>query len=189
MEFFADRDLGRYEFPGSLRSAGIVVHAHADHFPQNTPDVEWLPEAARRGWVILTNDRKIRSRALELQAVMTSGARVLALVGGSLPAAELARNFINTASKVEEFRGRAPGAVDRPSLPAQPRRRRCPGPRRLHQADHHPRGLAAARTLTRLRHASNLDTDSLNAHPRHHPPGVRPHARVARRRAVQPGVD
>jgi predicted nuclease of predicted toxin-antitoxin system len=103
VEFFADRDLGRYEFPGSLRSAGIVVHAHADHFPQNTPDVEWLPEAARRGWVILTNDRKIRSRALELQAVMTSGARVLALVGGSLPAAELARNFINTAAKVEEF--------------------------------------------------------------------------------------
>ena len=89
--------------PARCGAPGIVVHAHADHFPQNTPDVQWLPEAARQGWVILTNDRKIRSRSLELRAVMTSGARVLALVGGSLSAAELARNFINTVAKVEAF--------------------------------------------------------------------------------------
>jgi PIN like domain len=103
VEFFADRDLGRYEFPGSLRSAGIVVHAHADHFEQRTPDAEWLPRVAEKGWIVLTNDRKIRSRALEVQAVMTSSARVLALIGGSLPAAELARNFLNTFGKVEAF--------------------------------------------------------------------------------------
>ena len=38
---------------------------------------------------MLTNDRKIRSRVLEVRAVMTSAARVLALVGGSLTAVEL----------------------------------------------------------------------------------------------------
>lgn len=101
MEFFADRDLGRYEFPGALRAAGIVVHAHADHFAQRTPDAEWLPVVAERGWVVLTNDRKIRSRMLEVRAVMTSSARVLALVGGSLTAAEHARNFLNTFVKIE----------------------------------------------------------------------------------------
>ena len=103
MEFFADRDLGRYEFPGSIRSAGIVVHAHADHFAQRTPDAEWLPAVAEQGWVVLTNDRKIRSRVLEVRAVMTSNARVLALVGGSLSAAELARNFLNTLARIEAF--------------------------------------------------------------------------------------
>lgn len=108
MEFFADRDLGRYEFPGALRAAGLVVHAHADHFPQTAPDREWLPQAAANGWLILTNDRKIRSRSLELRAVMTSGARVLALVGGSLPADELARNFINTIAKIEAFAAETP---------------------------------------------------------------------------------
>jgi len=100
VEFFADRDLGRYEFPNALRSAGLVVHAHTDHFPPMSPDHEWLPQAAANGWIVLTNDRKIRSRSLELRAVMSSGARVLALVGGSLPAAELARNFINTLEKI-----------------------------------------------------------------------------------------
>ncbi len=34
---------------------------------------------------------------------MTSGARVLALIGGSLTAAELARNFVNTFAKIEAF--------------------------------------------------------------------------------------
>jgi hypothetical protein len=103
VEFFADRDLGRYEFPSALRAAGLVVHAHADHFPPMTPDREWLPPVAANGWIVLTNDRKIRSRHLELHAAMTSGARVLALVGGSLPAAELARNFINTLEKIGAF--------------------------------------------------------------------------------------
>lgn len=103
MEFFTDRDLGRYEFPGLLRDAGVVVHAHADHFRHDTPDHDWLPQAAAQGWIVLTNDRRIRSRALEVRAVMTSGARVMALVGGSLTAAELARNFLNTLGKIEAF--------------------------------------------------------------------------------------
>jgi hypothetical protein len=46
---------------------------------------------------------------VELRAVMTSGARVLALVGGSLTAAELARNFINSVARVEEFVAEHPG--------------------------------------------------------------------------------
>jgi hypothetical protein len=103
VEFFSDRDLGRYELPGLLRSAGIVVHAHADHFRHDTPDRDWLPQVGGRGWVVLTNDRRIRSRALEVRAVMTSGSRVIALVGGSLTATELAQNFLNTFRKIEAF--------------------------------------------------------------------------------------
>ena len=34
---------------------------------------------------------------------MTSGARVMALVGGSLTAEELARNFLNTFAKIDAF--------------------------------------------------------------------------------------
>jgi hypothetical protein len=90
VEFFADRDLGRYEFPGALRAAGIVVHAHADHFAQRTPDAEWLPVVAERGWIVLTNDRKIRSRMLEVRAVMTSD-RARARARGRQPHGSRAR--------------------------------------------------------------------------------------------------
>ena len=44
MIFFADRDLGS-SFPQILSDAGIHVERHDDHFPNNTPDDIWLPEA------------------------------------------------------------------------------------------------------------------------------------------------
>lgn len=30
---------------------------HRDHFPEDAADVEWLPEVAARGWVILSKDQ------------------------------------------------------------------------------------------------------------------------------------
>ena len=141
MEFFSDRDLGRHEFPGLLRSAGITVHRHADHFRHDTPDRDWLPQVAARRWVVLTNDRKIRSRALEVRAVMTSGARVIALVGGSLTAAELAQNFLNTFAKIETFAADRP--MDRACPSSQPRRGCRPRQARLDQADPCVGGLGA----------------------------------------------
>jgi PIN like domain len=122
VEFFADRNLGRYTFPGLLREAGVTVHVHADHFRPDAPDTEWLPEAARRGWVVLSPDRHIMRNVLELDAVMLSGAVLLVLVGGSLRAADLARNFVNTLPRIEDFLASHPAPlvakVYRPSPPS-----------------------------------------------------------------------
>lgn len=54
MEFFADRNLGVHVFPAIVRAEGVIVHLHQDHFPQNAADVEWMPETARRGWIIIS---------------------------------------------------------------------------------------------------------------------------------------
>lgn len=45
----------------------------------DTPDDVWIPEVARRGWVILTRDRKIQSRVSETAAVVASNARMFAI--------------------------------------------------------------------------------------------------------------
>lgn len=103
MELFADRNLGRYTFPGLLREAGLVVHVHADHFAQDAPDTDWLPVVAERGWVVLSPDKNIMRNPLELDAVMLSGAALLVLVGGDARAAELARNFVNTLPAIRTF--------------------------------------------------------------------------------------
>jgi hypothetical protein len=42
---FTDRDLGK-QFPDLLRSAGIHVERHTDHFQDAVPDEEWLTEVA-----------------------------------------------------------------------------------------------------------------------------------------------
>lgn len=44
-------------------------------------DSEWIPEVARRGWLILTRDRHIQEHRLEIQAVREHGARMVALTG------------------------------------------------------------------------------------------------------------
>jgi hypothetical protein len=104
VEFFADRNLGRYDFPGQLRAAGLVVHAHDDHFAQDEPDTEWLPKAAARGWLVLSADRVITRDPFELAAVILSGAAMFCLVGGMAKAEELARNFVNTHARIAAFR-------------------------------------------------------------------------------------
>lgn len=45
-----------------LRSLGWSVELLTDHFAPGTPDTSWIPEVAQRGWVIVTRDRRIRSR-------------------------------------------------------------------------------------------------------------------------------
>lgn len=60
--------------------------AHRDRFTQGTDDTEWLTalRAQRSEWVVLTKDKQIRKRPLELQALMHAGLRVFALTAGDL---------------------------------------------------------------------------------------------------------
>jgi PIN like domain len=47
--FFIDRCLGNKLIVDTLRSAGINVEIHDDHFNKNTQDVDWIPEIGKRG--------------------------------------------------------------------------------------------------------------------------------------------
>jgi predicted nuclease of predicted toxin-antitoxin system len=67
--FFTDRDL-RKQFAEILRSHGVTVERHADHYAPDTPDEEWLETAGRRGWIVLTHDRRMRYKPNERNAVM-----------------------------------------------------------------------------------------------------------------------
>ena len=99
--FFTDRDLGK-QFPAILRTAGILVEAHSDHFAHDTPDDEWLPEVGRRGWVVLTHDQRIRYKSNERDAVMSNGVAMFVLIG-TIPHPSLAHGFVATHSRVAAF--------------------------------------------------------------------------------------
>jgi len=58
---------------------------HRDYFADNADDVDWLPEVARKGWVILTKDQ---FNWLERQAIINAGGRAFLLIPGRLPGAE-----------------------------------------------------------------------------------------------------
>lgn len=53
----------------ALNDANIIFERHLDFFPAGIEDIAWLPEIGRRGWTLLTTDKRIRSHVLEREAV------------------------------------------------------------------------------------------------------------------------
>jgi hypothetical protein len=47
----------------------------------DTDDEIWIPETARQGWLIITRDRHIQDHRAEIEAVRSSGARMVNLAG------------------------------------------------------------------------------------------------------------
>jgi hypothetical protein len=90
LTFFLDHQIGRYQVAEALRSAGAKVAVHLDHFPGNMPDVEWIPEVARRDWVLITKDQNIRRNPLERRAYELSGLRGFVVTGKDMTGGELA---------------------------------------------------------------------------------------------------
>jgi len=78
-----------------LHNAGCAVKLHDDCFTPDTPDIVWVPEVARRGWVMLSKDLSIASNALERETLFESGARAFLLsqqnLSGPAQAAALLR--------------------------------------------------------------------------------------------------
>jgi hypothetical protein len=107
--FFVDRDLGR-RFVEILRAGGFAVEAHHDHFEDRTPDEVWLREVARRGWVALTHDAKIRYTSRIREVILEVGVRVIVL-RGKAPAPVLADAFVRSRAVVRRFLQRHPQAA------------------------------------------------------------------------------
>jgi hypothetical protein len=99
-EFFFDRSLGKVS-AALLRSAGWSIHLIADHYPKDAaaiPDAAWVAEGCRRGWALLTKDKKIRYRADEFTAL---DGHLFCLANGNLVAEQMADRFIGSRSRIE----------------------------------------------------------------------------------------
>ncbi len=99
--WFIDRCLGRKIVVG-LRAAGFSVEEHASHFATDAPDAEWLGEAGRRGWVVLTKDKAVRRNALELAAILAGHVACFSLGHGNLRAEQMAQAFVAARSRMEK---------------------------------------------------------------------------------------
>lgn len=99
--YFTDRDLGK-RFPEILTAAGLIVERHHDLFPPDGSDEQWLEHCGRNGRIALTHNERIRYTPNELAAVVEHRVALLVVVG-KVPLAQLAENFVNTLSRVEEF--------------------------------------------------------------------------------------
>ena len=54
-------------------------------FDDTAPDDEWLAKVGTKGWVVITQDRKLHKKELEIAAIKAHSARCFYLHGGSDP--------------------------------------------------------------------------------------------------------
>jgi PIN like domain len=99
--YFTDRDLGK-QFPAILVKAGLQVERHADLFAPEGSDAQWLEHCGMTGRIAISHNSRIRYVPNELQAVRRFNVPLLILIG-STPTADLARNFLNTLGRIEDF--------------------------------------------------------------------------------------
>lgn len=78
-----------------LREAGAVVEVHADHFEPTSPDEEWLTEAGRRNWVVITRDKRIRFREVERVALQNSKVKAFIVTANRASALEVGGLLVN----------------------------------------------------------------------------------------------
>lgn len=101
--FFLDRSLGKHTVANALRTSGFEVLVHDDHFAQNATDEQWLGEVGKKGWIVLTKDKRFHNRVLEITAIARSHARVFKLTAGSLQGLEMADVFVKAMPKIRNL--------------------------------------------------------------------------------------
>ncbi|MSU58206.1 MAG: hypothetical protein EXS35_08500 [Pedosphaera sp.] len=102
--FFVDRSLGRKVIPDALRAAGEEVRVHDDFFPQDAKDEVWLTDVGRRGWVVLTKDKHIRYREVEVRALLAAKVRAFILTAkGDLSGTEVGQIFVKAMPAMKKL--------------------------------------------------------------------------------------
>ncbi|WP_414755549.1 hypothetical protein [Anabaena sp. CCY 9910] len=101
--FFIDRCLGNKCIVEKLRSAGLTIEIHDEHFAKDAQDVDWLPEVGKRGWVVLTKDGKISNNCLERIAVARAEIKMFTFASQSLSGEEMAEILLKVIVKMQGF--------------------------------------------------------------------------------------
>ncbi len=108
-DLFLDRSLGRLKVPALLREAGLQLTTLSEHYgvpaDAQVADEDWLELAGSRGWVVPMEDKRIRYRRPELDAVKRYRVRCFCLASQDLPAQEMADRFLRCLPAMIEARG------------------------------------------------------------------------------------
>ena len=83
LTFFFDRSTGK-AVPTALRTVGVPVEIHDELYGVRiVPDEEWMRAATAKQEILVTRDRKIRSRPAERELAIAVGARMFVLGGNA----------------------------------------------------------------------------------------------------------
>ena len=98
LTFYTDECLGK-QVPAALVSAGYSVKPWYNHFA-GVADVEWLRAIGDRRWILLTRDKNIRRRPLEVEAIINAGVRAFVLTATELRGVEQSEIFVKAMPRI-----------------------------------------------------------------------------------------
>lgn len=103
---FIDRSLGFHDVAKGLREAGIEAYSIEDLYGKDAAermdDEVWIKDAAERGMIQFTKDKKIRYVPSEKAAVKDSGARVFCLSSGDLTVEQQVQAFLKNWNRIKQ---------------------------------------------------------------------------------------
>ncbi|MPZ19409.1 MAG: hypothetical protein GEV06_16055 [Luteitalea sp.] len=88
--------------PHELARAGYDIRPWYEYFA-GQEDVEWLPAIGKRGWVLLTKDKDIRRRPLEIEAIINARLRAFVLTATELRREEQATILLKAMPKIHRI--------------------------------------------------------------------------------------
>jgi len=74
--FLDENHCGNSHLHSALDAAEVPYEKHLDHFTRGAEDTAWIPKIARKNWVLLTSDARIRYNSLERRAVKENSLRM-----------------------------------------------------------------------------------------------------------------
>lgn len=108
MTFFFDNCLPP-QIVAALKALGVDVVHLRDELPQKTDDEVWIPHAAQRNYICVTDDHYIRRRPAEREVRRKHGLRSVFLPAGlpRCPLWDQATKVISWWPKIEDWGSRA----------------------------------------------------------------------------------
>lgn len=98
--FFVDRSSGKYSLVAGLRSLGLTVERHDDHFGEKTEDPIWISECGRQDWIVVSSDKAIKKNELERRAIMSSGVAAFFFTSAAITSQQQIDAFSKALPKV-----------------------------------------------------------------------------------------
>lgn len=100
---YLDESVDGETLAAALVAAHIKVERATRNFSRGTPDEVWLPEVGRRGWIVLTRDKRIRYRTLERVALTAAAVRAFVFTGGNVGAKETAAILVQACRAIDRI--------------------------------------------------------------------------------------
>ena len=104
MTFFFDNNLSA-KLAHGMREFGEDVTHLTDHFPQDSPDSEWLRFVGENAFVLVTRDEKIRWKPAEIEAFRAFKVGAFFLGGKKADRCQLIQQVVRNWPRMKEIAG------------------------------------------------------------------------------------